>query len=89
MTHDDVSSELLRETILRLAAARGFGKTICPSEVARSIQPENWRPLMPSVREAAAVLQGAGAIVVTQSGQHADPLTVRGPIRIGIAESSE
>jgi hypothetical protein len=67
--------------------ARGPGRTICPSEVARSLMgDEDFRPLMPHVREAAAELAGRGEIAVTQRGEPVDALAARGPIRLGLPD---
>ena len=73
----------VEETILKLAAARA-PKTICPSEVARALSPEDWRPHMPAVREAAQRLVDAKQIVCTQRGKPVDPTTARGPIRLAL-----
>lgn len=78
----------LRATLLRLLAQRGPGRTICPSEVARALSPENWRELMPAVREVGAELVAEGEIVVRQQGQVVNPKTARGPIRYGQASSA-
>lgn len=69
--------------ILRRAEVRGPGRTLCPSEVARALAGE-WRPLMPAVRAEAARLAAAGRLAVTQRGAAVDPLTARGPIRLGL-----
>jgi hypothetical protein len=75
--------------ITELVAARGPGRTICPSEVARSlVGDEAFRPLMPHVREAAAELADRGAIEVTQRGEPVDARTARGPIRLGLPRES-
>lgn len=66
-------------TLLR---ARAAGASICPSEVARALAPEDWRPLMPGVREVAARLATRGEVMVTQKGEPVEALAVRGPIRI-------
>jgi hypothetical protein len=63
--------------LLTLAAARS-PKTFCPSEAARALA-TNWRPLMPEVRRVAATLP----LVATQKGHPVDPLTAKGPIRLG------
>ncbi len=70
--------------ILGLLAARARGATICPSEVARALKPENdeWRALMEPVREAARRLVAQGRVVITQQGHEVDPSTAKGPIRI-------
>ena len=70
------------QTILSLLHARAPGKTICPSEVARAMDPDAWRPLMPRVRAAAAKLADRGEVIVTQKGKTVDVRTVKGPIRI-------
>jgi hypothetical protein len=69
--------------ILTLALDRGAGRSLCPSEAARALA-EDWRPLMPLVRQAAAALAARGAIVVTQRGAPVDALHARGPIRLGL-----
>ncbi|HIK43710.1 MAG TPA: DUF3253 domain-containing protein [Leptolyngbyaceae cyanobacterium M65_K2018_010] len=74
----------LRETLLRLVEQRGPGKTLCPSEVARALDSEHWRDLMPAVRALGTQLAEAGAIAVFQKGQRVDPKTARGPIRYGL-----
>ena len=65
--------------ILQLVGRRSG--TVCPSEVARALS-DDWRPLMPVVREAAARLVTEGKVEVTQGGEVVDLATARGPIRI-------
>lgn len=69
----------LREAILALALQRGRDKSLCPSEVARALEPEDWQALMPEVRRVAA---GMPEIMATQNGLEVDPVTARGPIRL-------
>ena len=73
----------IRAAILAAAAARGPGRTLCPSEVARGLCAD-WRPLMPAIRAEAAALAQAGRLAVTQSGRPVDPETARGPVRLGL-----
>ncbi len=73
--------EIAIRTLLR---ERDAGNTICPSEVARALSANDWRPLMDPVREAAARLAKRGEVVVTQKGAPVDALATRGPIRIAI-----
>jgi hypothetical protein len=78
-------SETAEARIAELVEARGPGRTICPSEVARSLAGEgDFRPLMPLVREAAATLAQRGELVATQQGRPVDVRSVRGPIRLGL-----
>ncbi|MGF1659814.1 MAG: DUF3253 domain-containing protein [Rubrimonas sp.] len=67
--------------ILSAVAARGAGKSVCPSEVARALAAD-WRPLMPEVRAAAARLAARGALRVTRKGVDVDPLAPGGTIRL-------
>jgi hypothetical protein len=73
----------IRAEIEDRVAARGPGRTICPSEVARALAAD-WRPLMPAVRAEAARLAAEGRIAVTQKGRPVDPETARGPVRLGL-----
>lgn len=66
--------------------ARGAGKTICPSEVARQLA-EDWRPLMLDIRRVAQTLADRGTLHVTQKGEPVDATTARGPIRLGLSSS--
>ena len=83
------SDEDIAACILALCRARGAGKTICPSEVARRLAAdgEGWRALMPDVRAAATVLARDGRVVVLQKGVAVDPGAARGPIRLGLPAS--
>ena len=71
------------EAILSLLADREEGKTICPSEAARKIAgPEDFRPHMDPVRDAARRLVAEGRLEVTQGGEAVDLDSARGPIRL-------
>lgn len=72
--------------LLDLAQRRGAGRTFCPSEAARALS-EDWRPLMPVVRETASDLQNRGLIAATQRGAPVDPASARGPIRLGLPKA--
>lgn len=71
-------------TILSLAAARGSDKTICPSEIARLLWPDNWRSRMEEVRSAAFLLREEGKVQILQKGEEVLHTEVKGPIRIRI-----
>lgn len=72
----------LEAKILELLHARARDATICPSDVARTVAPDDWRPLMEPVRRAARRLVDAGRVRITQGGHTVDPSTAKGPIRI-------
>lgn len=79
----------VKPKLLALLKERGFEKTICPSEVARSLREEDWRGLMPRVREAAGELVEQGIAEVTQAGEPVDPVKATGPIRIGLVTGAD
>lgn len=68
--------------ILELVRRRGKDKTICPSEVARALDEQDWRPLMKDVRREAAELARKGRIDVLQKGKVVDIARARGAIRL-------
>jgi len=73
------SDKEIADVLLDLAHQRGVGKTFCPSEAARRLA-DDWRPLMPEVRRVAADV----ALRATQKGDTVDPVTAKGPIRLGL-----
>ena len=73
------SDKDIADVLLDLAHKRGVGKTFCPSEAARALS-DDWRRLMPEVRRVAAMLD----LQATQKGTPVDPVTAKGPIRLGL-----
>lgn len=78
----------IQACLLRLVRDRGPDKTICPSEVARSLGAHDWRSLMPQVRAVGVSLAASGTIEVTQKGQVINPQTAKGPIRYRLTRRS-
>ena len=72
----------LEAAIRRLLAAAPRGATICPSEAARSVDPQGWRDLTESARAAARRLVASGEVEIMQGGKVVDPSRCKGPIRI-------
>ena len=83
-----MSEKRIRQAILDLTAERGAGKTVCPSEIARIVKPEDWRSLMGPIRQVAHDLLKAGKIRVTQRGKNVEPLTAKGPVRLGLGNTT-
>ena len=79
-----VLSRKLESAIMELLSRRGAGKTICPSEAARLVEPEGWEELMDEARAAARRLVDKGEIVISQRGKIVGPEHVKGPIRLKI-----
>lgn len=71
-----------RARIMTLLSQRSAEATICPSEAARALAGDEFRPLMDTVREAARELVCDGSLEVTQHGEPVDIDTARGPIRL-------
>jgi len=83
------TDEEIRHAIARLLDTRQPPATICPSEAARALAPDGWRPLMPRVRAAALAMAREGALVVRQGGHIVAPdEPLRGPIRLGHAAAA-
>jgi sarcosine oxidase gamma subunit len=78
----DDTDRALEQRIDELLAARARTASICPSEVARSVAPDDWRPLMEPARRAARRMVARGEVEITQHGSVVDPSTAKGPIRI-------
>jgi hypothetical protein len=72
----------LERTILQLLAKRSADATICPSEAARAVRPDDWPQWMEHARRAARRLVDQRKVVITQGGKVVDPSTAKGPIRI-------
>lgn len=79
VTEDD---EELERRIMEMLDARARTSSLCPSDVARGKDPDDWRPLMEPVRRAARRLVDRGQVQITQHGSVVDPSTAKGPIRI-------
>ncbi|KAF9632347.1 hypothetical protein BFW01_g3209 [Lasiodiplodia theobromae] len=90
----DPTDDLLRSRLRALLDQRQHPKTICPSEVARSLSTQElaelgangWRELMPAVRGLVFDARAAGEVQILQRGavigQDVPTETIRGPIRV-------
>jgi hypothetical protein len=95
---DDFSDPIAGE-ILRHVQARGPGKSICPSEVARAYAeqrrkptdpPDLWRSYMNPVRQQAKALARQGHIAILRKGRAVDPhAPIKGVIRLALPQAEE
>jgi hypothetical protein len=79
--------QAIEAAILALVADRGWEKTICPSDAARSLggaHPDGWGPLMIPVRRVAVRLAHEGRVVIYRKGKPVDPDDFKGVYRIGL-----
>lgn len=88
MARPNPTAERIEQTIVELLQARDAGKTICPSDAARALAGDGFRPLMEPVRARAREMVSRGALEVTQGGEVVDPATARGPIRLRLPDES-
>ena len=75
--------------VLKLCATRAPDGSICPSEVARALWPQDWRGQMPAVRSVAQELARSGRIEITRRGTPVDPKTLRGAVRLRLPRSAQ
>jgi hypothetical protein len=80
-----ISRLAIENSIVALLEQRAKTASICPSDVARALvrEEDEWRALMPLVREVAAKLAREGQISITQGEMTLHPdLRSHGPIRL-------
>ena len=58
------------------------GKSVAPEAVARAVDAENWRRVLPQVRAEAVGLARQGRLVIIRHGKPADPDTFKGVWRM-------
>ena len=90
----DPRTDPIAQQIFDLLAARGPGKSICPSEAARAMQAahgkanapaEAWRRYLAPVRQQALHLARRGEILILRKGKPVDPhKPVKGVIRLAL-----
>ncbi len=80
---DEGRRDRVEATIRALLRHRDPDRTICPSDAARVVGGERWRPWVAVARDVAAQLHAAGQVEVRQKGRRVDPDEARGPVRIG------
>jgi hypothetical protein len=79
---DDAARRTRASATIRALAEHRAPRSICPSDAARVIGGEQWRQVMPLVREVAAELARDGRVQVTQKGAPVDLDGWTGPVRI-------
>jgi hypothetical protein len=72
----------IEDTLFSLLAGLEPGKSVSPEQVARALDAEGWRRLLPQVRSTAVGLARQGRLVITRHGKPADPDTFKGVWRM-------
>lgn len=83
--HDGPVSSTPSAADVRRAIADLVGSregSVCPSEVARALESQSWRDLMPVVREAADAMVADGELRVTQGDDEVSASRATGPVRL-------
>jgi hypothetical protein len=79
------NNQMICARLMAFAHRRGPGKTFCPSEIARQLEPKNWRGLMEVIRFVGQELVEGDFLLCTQKGNPVNPLKATGPIRFGLS----
>lgn len=87
MASKPITDTAIDRALRALLSERGTS-TACPSEVARKLNPSDWRPLMERVRSVAAKLQKRGMVDVYQHGKPVELAGAKGPIRLRLREAA-
>lgn len=72
----------VEDVLFELLAALAPGKSVSPEEVARAVDPEGWRRVLPQVRSTAVGLARQERLVITRHGKPADPDNFKGVYRL-------
>jgi hypothetical protein len=79
-------SQRVEETLLALLSQVREGESISPNDVAKAVDPENWRRELPKVKAVAIGLARQGRIDLLRKGKPADPDDARGIYRLRMAQ---
>jgi len=72
----------IEDVIFELLGALPPGKSVSPEEVARTVDAEAWRRVLPQVRSTAIGLARQERLVITRHGKPADPNSFKGVYRL-------
>ncbi len=73
----------IEETILAMLEQQvAPGKSLDPAAVAKAVDPEGWRRLLPQVRATAVGLARQGKVVILRHNKPADPDSFKGVWRL-------
>jgi hypothetical protein len=75
-------SGAIEDNLLRMLAELPPGKSVSPEAVARAVDPEGWRRLLPQVRAIARGLARQDKLVILRHNKPADPNTFKGVYRL-------
>ena len=77
------------DTLARADPKGVGGKSVEPAEVAKVLEPEQWRRMLPKVRATALGLMRQGRLTITKKGKPVDPNAFKGVIRLRLPTEAE
>lgn len=80
-------ADAVEDAILGLLAKVPAGKSISPEHVARAVDPEGWRRMLPRVRATAVGLARSDRLVILRHNKPADPDDFRGVWRMRLPDA--
>lgn len=88
------SDQQIEVALLALISQRGEQASACPSEVARALSPDDWRTLMPRIRQVAGQLALQGLLDISQGGKSVSPASLphslwKSPIRVRLPRQQD
>jgi hypothetical protein len=79
----------IEATIFERLADLAPGKSVSPEEVARAVDADGWRRLLPQVRATAVGLARQGRLVITRHNKPADPDRFKGVYRLRLPQEGD
>jgi hypothetical protein len=79
----------VEDTLLAMLADLPPGKSLSPEDVARAVDAEGWRRLLPQVRAVARGLARQDKLVILRHNKPADPNTFKGVYRLRLPMAGE
>ena len=79
-------SSPVETALFELLAERPPGKSVDPAEVAKRVDPEGWRRLLPQVKGVAVGLARVGRLEILRHNKPVDPNAFRGVYRLRLPQ---
>lgn len=78
----------VENALFALLAELAPSKSVTPEQVARAVDAEGWRRVLPQVRSTAVGLARQGRLVITRHGKPADPESFKGVYRLRLPDAA-
>jgi hypothetical protein len=84
-----VTTSPIEDAIFAALAKAPPGKSVSPEAVARAVDAENWRRVLPQVKATAVGLARQGRLAILRHGKSVDPEGFKGVWRMGGVPDSD